>query len=77
VKVGVTGYKGRMGQLLVAEIEATDGLKFAGGIDQGDDAEALFKKADAIIDFTIPEATIKHADFAAQNNTALIVGTTD
>ncbi len=76
MKIGVTGYKGRMGQLLVQEIETTDGLTFAGGIDMGDDAEALFKEADAVIDFTVPDATITHARLAANHGTALIIGTT-
>jgi len=76
MRIGVTGYKGRMGQLLVAEINATDGLEFAGGIDKDDDAGALFKNSDAVIDFTIPEATMAHVELAAQHNTALIVGTT-
>ena len=76
MKVGVTGYKGRMGQLLVQEIEKADDLEFSGGVDQGDDALALFQKSDAIIDFTIPEATVHHSVLAAENGTALIVGTT-
>ncbi len=76
IQVGVTGYKGRMGQLLVAEINATDGMEFAGGIDQGDDAEALFNKADIVIDFSVPDATITHARLAANAQTGLVVGTT-
>ncbi len=76
MRVGVTGFKGRMGQLLVEEIETAEDMNFAGGIDMGDDAEALFEKADAIIDFSVPDATITHARLAARNNTALIIGTT-
>lgn len=76
MKVGVTGYKGRMGQLLVETINETVGLSFAGGIDMGDDAEALFKDADAVIDFSVPDATITHARLAAAQGTALIIGTT-
>ncbi len=76
MKVGVTGFKGRMGQLLVREIEAAEDLEFAGGIDMGDDAQALFDKADAVIDFTVPDATITHARLAANAGTALIIGTT-
>ncbi len=76
IKVGVTGYKGRVGQILVKEIEASNMLDYAGGIDQGDDADALFEAADVVIDFTRPEATIKHAALAAAHNTALVIGTT-
>lgn len=76
MKVGVTGCKGRMGQLLVNEVENADDLDFAGGIDKDDAAQELFEKADAIIDFTIPEATVHHAALAALHKTALVIGTT-
>jgi 4-hydroxy-tetrahydrodipicolinate reductase len=76
IKVGITGCKGRMGQSLIREVESADDLEFAGGIDQGDDAQPLFEKSDIVIDFTRPEATINHAALAAQTGTALIIGTT-
>lgn len=75
-KVGITGYKGRMGNLLVNEINLDDTLSFAGGIDIGDDAEALFNNADIVIDFSAPDATITHALLAARTNTPLVIGTT-
>lgn len=76
IKVGVTGCKGRMGQLLVKEIEAAEDLDFAGGIDKGDIAQELFQNADIVIDFTMPEATMHHAALASLNKTALVIGTT-
>ncbi len=42
----------------------------------GDDADALFSAADAVIDFTSPAATAAHAAFAAAHGTALVAGTT-
>jgi 4-hydroxy-tetrahydrodipicolinate reductase len=41
-----------------------------------EDAKALFANADAVIDFTAPKVTLMHAKLAADNFTALIVGTT-
>lgn len=41
-----------------------------------DDAEALFKISDVIIDFTCPTATVLHAAYATKHNTTHIVGTT-
>lgn len=76
MNVGVVGYKGRVGQILVREIEAAEDLNFSGGADQGDDALALFEKSDVVIDFTRPEATLHHASLAAQTGTALVIGTT-
>jgi len=50
------------------------------GIETGlmvtDDAEALFKNSDAVLDFTCPTATVRHSSFAATHGTAHIIGTT-
>lgn len=40
------------------------------------DREALFREADAVIDFTTPENTLICASLAAKHNTAHIIGTT-
>ncbi len=39
-------------------------------------ADELFAKADAVIDFTAPAATIEHAKLAAKHGTGLVIGTT-
>jgi len=46
------------------------------GLEIGDDPAQLFAAADAIIDFTAPAATVRHAALAAQAQCALVVGTT-
>lgn len=76
INIGIVGYKGRVGQVLIREVEAAEDLIFAGGADQGDDTLALFEKSDVVIDFTRPEATTNHAALAAQTGTALVIGTT-
>ncbi len=48
----------------------------AEGLALGTDTAALFARADAVIDFTLPAATAHHATLAAQHGTALVVGTT-
>jgi 4-hydroxy-tetrahydrodipicolinate reductase len=48
----------------------------ANGIALTADAAALIAKADAIIDFTVPAATVAFAALAAQNGKVHIVGTT-
>lgn len=40
------------------------------------DAAALFRDADAVIEFSSPRATTTHAKLAAQYNTAWVIGTT-
>ncbi len=42
----------------------------------GDDTEALFEKADVVIDFTIPAATVANAAIAARLGKAMVIGTT-
>ena len=42
----------------------------------GSDAKALFAASDVVIDFTLPQATITHAEAARDTGTALILGTT-
>lgn len=92
MKIGIAGCRGRVGSLLVEELLSGNwkGLTLAGGTALPaeikaagktkffitPDAEALFKKSDAVIDFTVPKATRLHAELAAKHKTALIVGTT-
>ncbi len=45
-------------------------------ISVGSDPLELFAKADAVIDFTTPAASVVHADLAAQAKAAYVVGTT-
>ena len=56
----------------VAELAGADAM----GLKVGDDAEALFKASDAVIDFTVPAVTAGHAELAGAHGCALIVGTT-
>jgi len=42
----------------------------------GCDADALFAAADAVLDFTVPTITARHAALAAKHNTVLVIGTT-
>lgn len=46
------------------------------GVIIGSDPAALFEKADVVIDFTSPQASVQHAKMAAQSGTALVIGTT-
>jgi 4-hydroxy-tetrahydrodipicolinate reductase len=99
MKIAIVGCAGRMGRMLLTEVNATEGCTLAGGsgpqgapeigadlgsligidpvgITVTDDPDALFASADAVIDFTAPDATAAHAQLAARHQTALIVGTT-
>src|SRR5262245_47892268 len=90
MKIGITGCKGRMGALLVQEIlsgrhpDATlaGGSALPAEITKKEDffvtenPDELFTKSDAVIDFTVPEATRKHVWLAAKHKKTLVIGTT-
>lgn len=56
-------------------VEAVCGIE---GVDVviADDAAAVFAASDAVIDFTVPAASVVHASLAAATGKALVVGTT-
>ena len=95
----VTGASGRMGQMLVRVILASDQARLVGaverpgnpwigrdlgeamggaplGITVTDDAVAAIAKAQAVIDFTSPAATVAFAELAAQARAVHVIGTT-
>ncbi len=97
--VVVTGVSGRMGQMLVREILASERLRLVAGVERSghdwigrdlgeamgnaslgipvtDDALEAFAKAQAVIDFTIPAATVAFAELAAQARAVHVIGTT-
>jgi 4-hydroxy-tetrahydrodipicolinate reductase len=48
----------------------------ANGVVLGDDAAAMIAQVDAVVDFTTPDATVAHAELAAQADAAMVIGTT-
>lgn len=46
------------------------------GVTIGDDAEAVFKACDAVMEFSVPAATVDHARMAAAHGAAHVIGTT-
>lgn len=97
--VVVVGVSGRMGQMLVREVRASDKMRLVGaveraghdwiGLDLGtamggpemgvavsDDPVETFAKAQAVLDFTAPAATLEFAELAAQARAVHVIGTT-
>jgi 4-hydroxy-tetrahydrodipicolinate reductase len=95
----VTGVSGRMGQMLVKLIAASDKARLVGAVERGgtpwigrdlgeamggaangvvvtDDPLEAFARAQAVIDFTAPAATVEFAALAAQARAVHVVGTT-
>lgn len=97
--VVITGASGRMGQMLVRAVLASDRLRLAGclervghpwvgrdvgacmgaadvGVTVGDDPLEAFARAQVVIDFTAPAATVEFAALAAQARAVHVIGTT-
>lgn len=95
----ITGATGRMGQMLVRMVLASDKMRLAGAVERagsaaigrdiglvvGGDASGIlvtddpleaFAKAQAVIDFTTPAATVEFAALAAQARAVHVIGTT-
>ena len=90
-KIGILGCGGRMGKMLVLEVQQHPHATLAGGtarpgsalvgqalghLTVTDDASALFAASDAVIDFTRPELLATHLDLAVRHKKALVIGTT-
>lgn len=95
----ITGGSGRMGQMLIRSVVASDQCRLVGvlerpdhawigqdvgtmmggqpvGVAVTDDPLDVFAKAQAVIDFTAPPATVAFAGLAAQARMVHVIGTT-
>lgn len=95
----ITGASGRMGQMLINTVQASDRARLAGAVerdghdwigrDVGEamggaacgvivtrDAAVAFQGAQAVIDFTIPAASVVFAGLAAKAGLCHVIGTT-
>jgi 4-hydroxy-tetrahydrodipicolinate reductase len=95
----VTGASGRMGQMLIRTVLASDKAQLVGAVERSghdwvgqdvgvamggtelgvvvtDEPLEAFAKAQAVLDFTAPEATLAFAELAAQARAVHVIGTT-
>ena len=95
----ITGASGRMGQMLLRTVLASDKCRLVGAVERAgspavgqdvgvllggqpmglsvtDDALEAFSRAQAVIDFTSPAATVAFAGLAAQARAVHVIGTT-
>ena len=95
----ITGASGRMGQMLIRTVMASDKARLVGSVERAghgwigrdvgecmggaamgvsvtDDPLEAFSKAQAVIDFTAPAATVDFAALAAQARAVHVIGTT-
>lgn len=77
IKVGVLGAHGRVGQAIVAGVNAEDDLELVAEIDRGDDLQQLIDAhAEVIVDFTQPDSVMGNLEFCIAHGIHCVVGTT-
>jgi 4-hydroxy-tetrahydrodipicolinate reductase len=88
INLAITGCMGRMGQQLIKSSKSNNNFKLVSltenikinkkfnGIQPEPNTEIAFKKADIIIDFTIPKCTIEVIKIASKLSKKVVIGTT-
>ena len=74
-RIGIIGSKGRMGQTLMQAV-ADAGHTLAGGIDRGDDPQALAGRSDVLVDFSAPAALSANLAASVAAGVPIVIGTT-
>lgn len=82
----INGCNGRMGQMLINQINESDNIKVVCGVDKDDIHKYIFPVftniesiniiPNVIIDFSIPEGTLKILEFAKIHNVPIVIATT-
>lgn len=77
LKVGVLGARGKVGREVCAGVRAAADLELVAELDLGDDLKDLLEAgAEAIVDFTHPDAVMDNLRFCIEHGIAAVVGTT-
>lgn len=76
IKILVTGCKGRMGQAVLAAIEAAGGAEAGAQIDLGDSLPDALAKCDTVIDFTSHHFTDELLAECLRQKRSMVIGTT-
>ena len=75
-KIIINGFKGRMGQTLLACAAGMPAVQIVGQVDQGDDLGAIIGQCDAVIEFSFHNVTAGVVELCAKHGKALVIGTT-
>src|SRR5262249_20594773 len=77
MRVGVLGAKGKVGQTMVAAVEAAEDLTFTTGVDAGDPlSQFVDTRTEVVIDFTHPDVVMANLQFLIDNGIHAVVGAT-
>jgi 4-hydroxy-tetrahydrodipicolinate reductase len=77
LKVGVLGARGKVGRVVCEAVAGSDELELVAEIDEGDGLETLVSTgAEAVVDFTHPDAVMGNLQFCVEHGIDAVVGTT-
>ena len=77
MNVGVLGSRGRVGSEVCKAVDAAEDLELVAAIDADDPVDALVKAgAEAVVDFTHPDAVMDNLEFCIDHGIHAVVGTT-
>lgn len=77
IRVGVLGAKGRMGSEVSRAINEANDMELVAELDLGDDLKVLLdRKAEVVVDFTIPDAVMGNLEFLISHGIDAVIGTT-
>ena len=77
LKVAVLGARGRVGQEICRAVEAADDLVLVAAVDADDDIDEVVEQgAEAVVDFTHPDAVMDNLEFVIDHGIHAVVGTT-
>jgi 4-hydroxy-tetrahydrodipicolinate reductase len=77
IRVAVAGAAGRMGQMVCAAVEGTDGMELSGRADPqlGTAVGDVLGSADVLVDFTQPDSALGNAQEALAAGVHVVIGT--
>lgn len=85
IKLLINGIHGRMGTEVLKEASSLSDFEVIGGVDRSansttipvyDNPKLISEKPDVIVDFSVPEGTIKILEYAKENSIPLVIATT-
>jgi 4-hydroxy-tetrahydrodipicolinate reductase len=77
LKVGVLGAQGKVGREVCRAVQEADGMALVAALDVGDSLDLLVESdADAVVDFTHPDAVMANLRFCVEHDIDAVVGTT-
>lgn len=76
INVLINGFEGRMGQMVLKQIECSDIFNCNGGIGKNDDIYQIDTIPDVIIDFSTPTGTLSILRYAEEKNIPVVIATT-